>query len=300
MAESYTSKRLTLSSRLRQSKILFRVHAAEYRARIDALVRCAEECRAALRDEFSFELRDRRILDVGPGQFLVQSRYFALQNRVVSLDSEVVLERLSWRGLLEAARYNGVQRVIKTLARRIGGIDRAYAAALREKLEVGVLPAVELRRGDACQMPFADGSFDMIYSRAVLHHLKDPAAALAEMRRVLRPGGAAWVDLHLYSSWNGSLDPRAMHGRDPRFYWAHLRGDGSGTVEGAHLNKLRLADWREVFSRSWPGVRLQSIAAKHPVLEALAGDLISECRVSGYSREELLTTTIVGLWQKPA
>jgi len=42
---------------------------------------------------------------------------------------------------------------------------------------------------DATRLPFADGSFDAILIRDVLHHVADIAAVLGEARRVLRPGG---------------------------------------------------------------------------------------------------------------
>ena len=45
-------------------------------------------------------------------------------------------------------------------------------------------------RGDACgRLPFEDDSFDLAYSFNTFEHLHDPAAALAEMQRVVRPGG---------------------------------------------------------------------------------------------------------------
>jgi SAM-dependent methyltransferase len=39
------------------------------------------------------------------------------------------------------------------------------------------------------RMPFADGSFDLVFGRAVLHHTKDLASTCEEIHRVLRPGG---------------------------------------------------------------------------------------------------------------
>jgi SAM-dependent methyltransferase len=42
---------------------------------------------------------------------------------------------------------------------------------------------------DAERLPFADSSFDLVFGHAVLHHLPDLDRALAEFRRVLRPGG---------------------------------------------------------------------------------------------------------------
>ncbi len=43
------------------------------------------------------------------------------------------------------------------------------------------------------ELPFPDGSFDAAFSNRVLEHLREPVRALAELRRVLRPGGIAGV-----------------------------------------------------------------------------------------------------------
>jgi ubiquinone/menaquinone biosynthesis C-methylase UbiE/uncharacterized protein YbaR (Trm112 family) len=44
---------------------------------------------------------------------------------------------------------------------------------------------------DACRLPFAAGTFDVVYARSLLHHLPDPALGLREIARVLAPGGVA-------------------------------------------------------------------------------------------------------------
>jgi ubiquinone/menaquinone biosynthesis C-methylase UbiE len=44
---------------------------------------------------------------------------------------------------------------------------------------------------DVYRLPFPDGSFDAAFAHVVLMHLREPVRALAEMRRVLRPGGIA-------------------------------------------------------------------------------------------------------------
>lgn len=48
---------------------------------------------------------------------------------------------------------------------------------------------VEFRKGSVYELPFEDRTFDAVFSHAVLEHLGDPAAAIAEFRRVLKPGG---------------------------------------------------------------------------------------------------------------
>jgi len=53
-----------------------------------------------------------------------------------------------------------------------------------------------LTRGDAERLPFADASFDAVYSFGVLHHTPDTQAAIDEVRRVLRPSGFAVVGLY--------------------------------------------------------------------------------------------------------
>jgi SAM-dependent methyltransferase len=66
---------------------------------------------------------------------------------------------------------------------------------------VGVL------RGDARQLPFADGSFDVVITSEVLEHIQDDVAAIAEMVRVLKPGGrfAATVPAYLPEVVNWKL-----------------------------------------------------------------------------------------------
>ena len=47
--------------------------------------------------------------------------------------------------------------------------------------------------GDITALPFPDGSFDVVGSRMVLHHVARPEQAIAELTRVTRPGGTLLV-----------------------------------------------------------------------------------------------------------
>ena len=50
--------------------------------------------------------------------------------------------------------------------------------------------------GDAEALPFADNSFDLVFSYGVLHHTPDTALAILEIHRVLRPGGLCRVMIY--------------------------------------------------------------------------------------------------------
>ena len=55
------------------------------------------------------------------------------------------------------------------------------------------VPNVRFQVADIFELPFDDGSFDAVYSCAVLEHLGEPVRALQEMGRVLKPGGVIGV-----------------------------------------------------------------------------------------------------------
>ncbi|POZ62797.1 class I SAM-dependent methyltransferase [Chromobacterium alticapitis] len=59
--------------------------------------------------------------------------------------------------------------------------------------ELGLDGVIELKVGDAQNLPFADDSLAMAVSRATLHHLPDKLKSLTEMYRVLQPGGIGLV-----------------------------------------------------------------------------------------------------------
>jgi ubiquinone/menaquinone biosynthesis C-methylase UbiE len=77
-------------------------------------------------------------------------------------------------------------------------------------------------RGDAETLPFPDTSFDRVSSNGVLHHTPDLPAALAEIRRVLRPGGESRIIVYNRSSlhywlqqvvWQGIVERQLLEER---------------------------------------------------------------------------------------
>ncbi|WP_330173541.1 methyltransferase domain-containing protein [Streptomyces sp. NBC_01498] len=72
---------------------------------------------------------------------------------------------------------------------RVIGIDSNPEMVTRARTRTEELPAVDVWLGDIHALPLADGSVDRARTDRVLQHVDDPARALAEIRRVLRPGG---------------------------------------------------------------------------------------------------------------
>jgi len=66
--------------------------------------------------------------------------------------------------------------------------DAGFVAAARDRNSD---PRIRIARGDACRLGFSDQEFDRALSMLVLHYVSDPQLAVAEMRRVVRPGGVA-------------------------------------------------------------------------------------------------------------
>lgn len=77
----------------------------------------------------------------------------------------------------------GVSYVAADIAQAM--LDRTAAAAA----ERGVADQVETRIADVAELPFEDETFDLVVSFTGLHCFPDPALAVIEMARVLRPGG---------------------------------------------------------------------------------------------------------------
>ena len=88
---------------------------------------------------------------------------------------------------------------------------------------------------DASRLPFPDGSFDIVFGHAVLHHLPDLEGAFREMRRVLRPGGAVAFcgEPSRYGDRIAEVPKRAAFRAAPA--WRALVGAGAAERNGHHV-----------------------------------------------------------------
>ncbi|MGN5379038.1 methyltransferase domain-containing protein [Streptomyces lasalocidi] len=69
------------------------------------------------------------------------------------------------------------------------GLDHDPAMVDTARARTAELPAVDVRHGDVHDLPLSDRSADRARTDRVLQHIAVPRAALAEIHRVLRPGG---------------------------------------------------------------------------------------------------------------
>ena len=103
----------------------------------------------------------------------------------------VIREACAGAQVLDVGCFDGVdvQRCLDYGAARVVGVDISDEAVGRAKARIRD-PRAELLVGDAHALPFADGSFDLVIGRAILHHLQ-LHRAYREIARLLRPGGLA-------------------------------------------------------------------------------------------------------------
>lgn len=117
--------------------------------------------------------------------------------------------------------------------------DRAHMAARESRVPV------EMVEGDAMALPFGDASFDTLVFSLVLCTVPDPEQALAEARRVLRPGGTLCFYEHVraddpeHARWQDRLErPWGWFGGG-----CHPNRDTVAAVEAARFGTVSLEEF---------------------------------------------------------
>jgi ubiquinone/menaquinone biosynthesis C-methylase UbiE len=120
----------------------------------------------------------------------------------------------------------------------VTGIDLedSQSAGAREEAEQEGLD-VEFRKASIYDLPFENESFDAIFSHAVFTHLNDPAAALIELRRVLKRGGLIGLRA---GDLGGFLIDASSSGAEQamRAYVEREKGSGKDPNVGRKLGRL--------------------------------------------------------------
>ena len=152
------------------------------------------------------------------------------------------------RHAFEAARRGADVVALDAGRDEVEGVVATFVAMV----EAGELVAGEVRaaavQGDALHLPFPDGSFDRVICAEVLEHIPDDRAAMAELARVLRPGGTMAITVPRFFpelvNWALSDEYHLVPGGHVRIYrrsvieqrlrGVGLRVSGHGFAHGLH------------------------------------------------------------------
>jgi len=128
----------------------------------------------------------------------IAARFLDLPVRRLITDPAVILERVGIRSGMHVLELGpGPGFFTPEAARRVGpegkldcvDIEPALVRKLQAKVRRLGLDNVEAQVGDACALPFDDGTFDLVFLISVLGEVPDRVGALREARRVLKPDG---------------------------------------------------------------------------------------------------------------
>ena len=115
--------------------------------------------------------------------------------------SEVIAIRRLLRGRRFASAvdvgggYGRLTIVLAEYADKVTLVDSSVQQLELSREFLADHPAIDRRRMGAASLDFADRSMDLVTMIRVMHHLPDPAPALAEVSRILRPGGNAIIEV---------------------------------------------------------------------------------------------------------
>jgi ubiquinone/menaquinone biosynthesis C-methylase UbiE len=163
--------------------------------------------------------------------------------------------------VLEVAIGTGRNLTFYPAGVRLTGIDLSPAMLERARERAGELGMeVDLREGDAQDLPFPGGSFDTVVCTLSLCNVPDDRRAVAEMKRVLRPGGRLLLLDHIRAaSGLGRAVQKALE-----FVWVRLEGEHllRRPLEHAKAEGLRIEE-RERYKR---GI-VERVLARKPEAE---------------------------------
>jgi len=134
---------------------------------------------------------------------------------------------------------------------------RAAATQAKFDLLSGLIdPACHALQADAEALPFPDASFDIVYSNGVLHHTRDTEKAIAEVHRVLKPGGLAVIMLYCKDSWHYWFNlwfcVGLLQGKGGREHWVGRATEWGGrdqqTVENPITRCYSRAEMQQLFA----------------------------------------------------
>ena len=135
--------------------------------------------------------------------------------------------------------------VLAARFRQVIGIEpvERMREAAESRIAALDLRNVALRAGDLAHLPLEDGEVDLAQAVLVLHHTPEPAAALAELHRVLRPAGRLLIVEqveHEHEGFRERMQDR-WRGFDPAALSAQLASAGFADVQAHQLTTVQPA-----------------------------------------------------------
>ncbi|MCG2815358.1 MAG: class I SAM-dependent methyltransferase [Candidatus Aminicenantes bacterium] len=136
-------------------------------------------------------------------------------------------EEVKGKTVLDAGCGTGIFSIIfgNNGAGYVTGIDISEGSlgtgrTMKEKFN---LENIEFRQEDMLHLPFADGSFDIVWAWGTVHHTTDPLGAITELDRVLKKGGSLFLAIYkrTRATWIHEVI-RKICVRTPRWSWTFL------------------------------------------------------------------------------
>lgn len=124
-------------------------------------------------------------------------------------------------------------------------VDPAMVKRARRWTRPRLASRLRFEVADAQALPFGDGSMDAVFNFGIIHHLEDWRRGIAEIARVLRPGGVFLFE-EIYPALYAGFILRSVlvHPRKDRFdgpqFRAALEEAGLHLAEGCHETKYRI------------------------------------------------------------
>lgn len=130
----------------------------------------------------------------------------------------------------------------EVIARRgaiYSGVDLTEESVKRTRMRFSLkdLPFETIEQASALKLPFADDSFDIVFSHGVLHHIPEIRLAEKEIHRVLKPGGELIV--MLYAKWSLNYLLSISVARRLGLLGLYASGINPGGIYGEHLDNAR-------------------------------------------------------------
>lgn len=117
---------------------------------------------------------------------------------------------------------------------KVVGVDRSPEQVAEARRIHRSIANVRFEVASVYQLPFDDGSFDLVFSHALLEHVASPSEALRELHRVLKPGGTIGLcspDFAAFVISPVSPQIEAAFG----FYRSKQESNGGNTLAGRYL-----------------------------------------------------------------